>query len=88
MPTVTVLEIHDAVYAWLPNIMQIAEIPEDKLNKKIAAYIKQVTSLHPDTLINRLHSMFSMVNSAANGCMYYQDFLSYYDEQAKSKSKT
>jgi hypothetical protein len=65
-------------------IMQIAEIPEDKLNKKIAAYIKQVTSLHPDTLINRLHSMFSMVICAAKENVYYQDLLLYYDEKAKS----
>lgn len=84
MPTITVLEIRDAVYAWLPNIMHISKIPNYKLIKKIEAYISQITKLHSDATITRLHSMFSMVNSAANGCMYYQDFLSYYDEQAKN----
>lgn len=84
MPTITVLEIRDAVYAWLPNIMHISKIPNNKLIKKIEAYISQITKLHSDATITRLHSMFSMVNSAANGCMYYQDFLSYYDEQAKN----
>ena len=84
MPTITVLEIRDAVYAWLPNIMHISKIPNNKLIKKIEAYISQITKLHSNATITRLHSMFSMVNSAANGCMYYQDFLSYYDEQAKN----
>lgn len=83
MPTITVSELRNAIYAYLPNIMRIANIQDNKLNKKIEA-ISQITKLHSDATITRLHSMFSMVNSAANGCMYYQDFLSYYDEQAKN----
>ncbi|MEE1095466.1 MAG: hypothetical protein UH084_02695 [Paludibacteraceae bacterium] len=83
MPTITVSELHNAIYAYLPNIMRIANIQDNKLNKKIDAYISQIISLHPDTTITRLHSMFSMINAASKENVFYQNLLSYYDEQAK-----
>lgn len=87
MSTITVSELRDAMYHYLPNVMHIASIPKNELDKKIEKYIKQIVILPSDTVITRLHSMFAMVNCAAKGSVYYQDLLSFYDEQANNLHK-
>lgn len=80
---ISIPELHTATYQYLPNIMQITGISDRVLDNQIQCYIDEITAVPPETIISKLHSIFSYVNCAGKGEEYSQDFLLYYDRQAQ-----
>ncbi len=83
MTQISIQDLHNAMYAHLPNIMRIVGVRDAALDAKIQEYIIDITSVSPDTELTRPNSIFTFVNEAGKGSVYYRDFLAYFDSQAK-----
>lgn len=84
MAQILLSELYNATYQFLPNIMHIIGCKDNDLNERIKEYICEISSVPHNAVIEKFHSMFSYVNCAGKGDIRCQDFLLYYDQQAKT----